>query len=227
MPDIVVIGTSHRTAPVAVREPLALAAGQVSALLAAAHDDQVFDEALLVSTCNRTELYVVPRTDADVLACFLDLVARVKGTPPAVDPAAFYRHADTDAVRHLLRVAASLDSQIVGEHEILGQVKEAYRLAVEARTAGFLLNRLMHRAFRVGKRVRTETELGRGSASVASAAVELAGQIFSSLAGKTVLLVGAGIVMTGVTDGIFACKHRVAPGWRASTRVRQRILCRS
>ncbi len=192
MAELSVIGASHRTAPVEVRERLALAPDQAARVLAAMHAETTFDETLLVSTCNRTEVYFVPRAAADPLAYVLDHVGRVKGARPEVDAEAFYRHDETDAVRHLFRVAASLDSQIVGEYEILGQVKDAYRLAVDARTTSTLLNKLVHWAFRVGKRVRTETDLGAGSASVAAAAVDLARHIFSNLEGKTVLLVGAG-----------------------------------
>jgi len=192
MAELSVIGISHQTAQVEVREGLALASDEAARVLAGIRAENVFDEALLLSTCNRTEVYFVPRTEADPLAYFLDHVARVKGVRPAAGADIFYRRDDADAVRHLFRVAASLGSQIVGEHEILGQVKDAYRLAVEARTTSALLNKLTHWAFRVGKRVRTETDLGAGSASVAAAAVDLARHIFSSLEGKTVLLVGAG-----------------------------------
>jgi len=192
MAELSVIGVSHRTAPVEVREALALSGGQAARVLAEMRAEDAFDEALLVSTCNRTEVYFVARAAAAPRAYLLDHIARVKGARPAVEADAFYRRDDTDAVRHLFGVVASLDSQIVGEHEILGQVKDAYRLAAEARTTSALLNKLMHWAFRVGKRVRTETDLGAGSASVAAAAVDLARHIFSSLTGKTVLLVGAG-----------------------------------
>ena len=192
MHELSIIGVNHRTAGVAVRERLALGPQQVGQLLRALHAEKVFDEALLVATCNRTECYFVPRLDQDPLAYLVGHVARLKAAPPLADTGVFYRHDDLVATRHLFRVSASLDSQIVGEHQILGQVKEAYRAAVEARTAGFLLNKLLHRAFRVGKRVQTETELGRGSAGVPQAAVELARHLFSSLVGKTVLLVGAG-----------------------------------
>jgi glutamyl-tRNA reductase len=190
--ELTVIGVNHRTAPVEVRERLALPGDQVVRLLRSFHNEPALEEALVLATCNRTELYSVPRRGHDPLEHFLDQLARLRGARPATDPAVFYRYDGLEAARHLFRVAASLDSQIVGEHQILGQVKEAYRAAVEARTAGFLLNRVLHWSFRVGKRVRTETELGRGSSGVAQAAVELTRQIFSSLAGKTVLLVGAG-----------------------------------
>ena len=205
MVELSVIGTSHKTAPVEVRERLALSPGQVAAVLAAMHAEKTFDETLILSTCNRTEMYVVPRTGADPLACLLDHAARAKGAPPDAGAGIFYRLDDAEAVGHLFRVAASLDSQIVGEHEILGQVKDAYRLAIEARTAGFLLNKLLHAAFRVGKRVRTETDLGRGSAGVPQAAVELARHIFSDLAGKTVLLVGAGQTAEAAARALLGC----------------------
>ena len=119
MAELSVIGTSHQTAPVEVREGLALASDEAARVLAGIRAETVFDEALLLSTCNRTEVYFVPRTDADPLAYFLGHVARVKGVRPPDEADIFYRHDDADAVRHLFRVAASLDSQIVGEHEVL------------------------------------------------------------------------------------------------------------
>ena len=192
MTVLAVIGVNHRTAPVEVRERLALPEDLVGRLLRLLRSDAAVEEAMVLATCNRTELYTVARKDHDGLGPFLDRVARLKESPPVTDTSIFYRKEGLEAVRHLLRVAASLDSQIVGEHQILGQVKDAYRQAVEAQTTGFLLNKLLHRAFRVGKRVQTETDLGRGSAGIAQAAVELAGHLFEHLAGKTVLLVGAG-----------------------------------
>lgn len=187
-----VIGLNHKTAPVAVREQLALGPELTLRLLKTFHHEQVFEEALIVDTCNRTEIYFVPRGQVDALAYILDHVARLKQTPPVGDASVFYRHDGLDAVRHLFRVTASLDSQIVGEHEILGQVKTAYHRAVEAQMAKFFMNKLSHWAFRVGKRVQTETELGRGSSGVAEAGVELVQLMFSWLSGMTVLLIGAG-----------------------------------
>ena len=192
MAELCVIGLNHRTAPVAVREQFALPGDMALRLLRAFRAGPALEESLLLATCNRTELYAVPRAGHDPLAHFLEHLGHVRGGPVSADPAVFYRYDGLEAARHLFRVAASLDSQILGEHQILGQVKDAYRLAVEARTAGFLLNRLLHGSFRVGKRVQGETPLGRGSVGVATAAVELARQIFSTLQGRTVLLVGAG-----------------------------------
>jgi len=187
-----VIGISHRTAPVEVRETCALTGDLAGQFLRAAHVENVFEEALVLDTCNRTELYFVPTGAGDCMDSFLGHVAKLKDLSGDVDKSVFYRHDSEAAVEHLFGVAAALDSQIVGEHQILGQLKDAYRLASEQRTARFLLNRLMHRAFRVGKRTQSETQLGRGSVSVASAAAELAAQIFSDMGDKTVLLVGAG-----------------------------------
>ncbi len=192
MAELSVIGLSHQSAPVEVRERLALPGDQVGRLLRTFKAEPALEEAVVLSTCNRTELYSVPRRGHDPLEYFLARLAHLKGDMTAVNRSAFYRHDGTAAARHIFRVAAALDSQIVGEHQILGQVKTAYQEAVEARTTGFLLNRLMHWSFRVGKRVQTETQLGRGSAGVATAAVELARHIFSTLDGRTVLLVGAG-----------------------------------
>jgi glutamyl-tRNA reductase len=175
-----------------VRETCALTGDLAGRFLRAAHLENVFEEAMVLDTCNRTELYFVPSGNADCMDNFLGHVADLKNVSGEIDRSVFYRYDGQAAVDHLFGVAAALDSQIVGEHQILGQLKEAYRLASEERTARFLLNRLMHRAFRVGKRTQSETQLGRGSVSVASAAADLAAQIFSDMGDRAVLLVGAG-----------------------------------
>jgi glutamyl-tRNA reductase len=205
MPAFSVIGVSHRTAAVAVREPLALSADQAGAMLAAIRTEATFAEALVLSTCNRTELYFVPRAGGDPVAAFLGHIARAKGAAPTTDASVLYRHDDLAAARHLYRVAASLDSQIVGEHQVLAQVKDAYRLATTHRTTGIVLNKLLHGAMHVGKRVRTETDLGRGSAGVSQAAVELARHLFTRLEDKTVLLVGAGQTAEIAARTLLAC----------------------
>ena len=203
--ELSVLGISHHTAPVEVREQVALPGELARDLLRAVHRETVLEEALILDTCNRTEIYLVPAKGGDPLGYLLDHIARLKGHPSPPDPAAFYRHHGADAVAHLFRVAAALDSQIVGEHQIVGQIKEAYRVALEERTARFLLNKLLHRALRVGKRTRSETLLGRGSTSVARAAVDLARQIFSGLAGKRALLVGAGQTAELAAKALMRC----------------------
>lgn len=199
-----VIGISHRTAPVEVRERYALTGDLAERFLRAAHLENVFEEAMVLDTCNRTELYFVSAGTADCLDNFLEHVADLKGLSGDLDKSVFYRHDGRTAVEHLFNVAAALDSQIVGEHQILGQLRGAYRLASEERTARFLLNRLMHRAFRVGKRTQSETQLGRGSVSVASAAADLAAQIFSDMGDKAVLLVGAGQTAEAAAKGLIS-----------------------
>jgi len=204
--DLSVIGINHHTAPVEVRERFALGGELASQLLRAVHVENVFDESLVIDTCNRTEIYFVSRSEADALTYLVDHVGRLKGVTLEADESAFFRHDGPEAVMHLFRVASALDSQIVGEHQVLGQVRAAYLKALEARTAGFLLNKLLHAALRVGKRIQSETQLGRGSASVAQAAVDLAGQVFADLTDKTVLIVGAG------TTAQTAAKRLIAPG---------------
>ncbi len=190
--NVSVVGISHQTAPVSVREAVALTAPQVREVLARMHVEGVFEEAVVLSTCNRTEVYFVRHGGDDALGYALDRIGQVKDMASVADRSSFYQRDGGDAVRHLFNVAAGLDSQLVGEHEILGQLKRAYRVALVAQNTRFLLNKLMHWAFRVGKRVHARTQLGQGSVSVPHAAVELAGRTLDGLAGKSVLLVGAG-----------------------------------
>lgn len=190
--EISVVGINHRSAPVDVRELFALPGESASALLRAIRSECLFDEALVLNTCNRTEVYLVSDEPQACESMLFALLARIKSADAAAHASHFYRHDGLAAVKHLFRVAASLDSQIVGEDQILGQVKEAYRAAVAEQSSSYVLNRLLHRAMRVGKRVRTQTELSRGAASIPQAAVELAHQVFSNLTGKTAMLVGAG-----------------------------------
>jgi glutamyl-tRNA reductase len=187
-----VIGISHRVVPVDVRERYSLTGDLSRQMLSDLRAEGIVDEALVVDTCNRTDVYCVTREDVDVREHVLGHIKRLKNIAAEADASFFYQKKGADAVRYLFEVTSSLDSQVVGEYQILGQVKDAYRLAVREGATGFLLGKLMHAAFRVGKRVRTETQLGRDSTSVAQAAVDLARQIFSSLQGRTVLFIGAG-----------------------------------
>ena len=165
--EILVKGISFHASPVDVRERVSLTGDMAIELLRSLHGEQAFSEALVINTCNRTEFYIVMDQGEFCFAHLLEHVSQVKGGSPTPEAGAFYERRGPAAVTHLFRVAASLDSQIVGEHEILGQVKSAYRQALSAGTAQLILNRLMHSAFRVGKRVQTETALGQGAASVA------------------------------------------------------------
>ena len=188
--EIGVIGVSHQTAPVHRREQLALPGELARSLLRAMRADGSFNEALVLDTCNRTEIYFTAGRCETAAPRLLELIGRMKQTP--AEPSDFYRFTGSQAVRHLFSVAASLDSQVLGEDQILNQLKDAYRIACEESTIHFLLNKLLQRAFRAGKRVRTETGIGCGSPSVARAAVDFCSNLLPELAGKAVLVVGAG-----------------------------------
>jgi glutamyl-tRNA reductase len=184
MSELLAVGASHKTAPLAVRERLALLDGQVEPFLHELVRHPEISEAVAVSTCNRTELYVV---GDDVEAAVQELLLRRAGT--AVDLSV---SRNCDAARHLYRVVSGLDSMIVGEAEIQGQVKRAYERALAARTTGPLTNRLFRAALATGKRVRTETAISAGHASVATVAVDAARAALGGLAQRHVVIVGAG-----------------------------------
>src|SRR5438132_2040882 len=190
--QVLLVGLSHRTTPVELRERLDFAARGVDRALAELAGTPSHSEAAIVSACNRVELYVACD---DVEAARADIerfVSRFHGVPAAELAPHFYAKIGQDAVRHLLRVAAGLDSLVVGEPQVLGQVKDAYNVASEAGCTGLLLNKLFHSAFVAGKRVRTETALSEGAVSVSYAAVALARKIFGDLKGRQVLVIGAG-----------------------------------
>lgn len=192
MIKILNIGMNHRTAPVALRECLAQEADNELDWLTALKGLRSLQEGLLLSTCNRVEILLTTGTPEDAHAEVTGLMARLGRVAPSQVEGTLYHLEGMDAVTHIFRVASSLDSQIVGEPQILGQVKQAYRQAVGEGTAGVVLNRLMHRAFHVAKRVRTETEICEAAVSVSYAAVELARKIFQTLDERVVLVVGAG-----------------------------------
>ncbi|HEY0169624.1 MAG TPA: glutamyl-tRNA reductase [Pyrinomonadaceae bacterium] len=192
--SIVLVGLNHKTAPVEVRERLAFSDEACAASLRALVDGELVREGLIVSTCNRVEvLTAAAGHDAPgAVGRLSDFLSRVRSVPVELFSGHLYTHADEAAVRHVFRVASSLDSMVVGEPQVLGQVRHAYSLAVEAGTAGRVLHKLVHHALRVAKRVRTETGIAASAVSVSYTAVELGRKIFGSLKGVTVLLVGAG-----------------------------------
>ena len=188
--EIVVVGLSHRTAPIALREKLSVPALEVPSALDAVMAPGVFSESLLVSTCNRVELYAVSN---DPEACVRAARGYLEGrADPDEASEHLYVRSGAEAIRHVFRVAASLDSMVVGEPQILGQLKEAYDLAAAHGALGSLLSRCFHRAFAVAKRVRTETGIAAGMVSVSSIGCELARKIFGDLRGRRALLLGAG-----------------------------------
>ena len=179
MSELLVLGASHKTAPLAVRERLALLDGQVEPFLRELMARPGITEAVVLSTCNRTELYVVGEA-AD---------SAREALPPDV---ALYSERNCDAARHLYRVVSGLESMVVGEAEIQGQVKRAYERALAAHTTGPMTNKLFRAALATGKRVRTETTISAGNASVASVAVESARSLVGDLADRHVVIIGAG-----------------------------------
>ena len=193
--EIVLVGLNHRTAPVEVREKVSFTAEQAQRAAEELRARGILEETLVLSTCNRSEVYGVPPESshecAPGLSTFLSEFHSVRADVLGVS---LYHHYDQEAVRHLFRVAAGLDSMLLGEAEILGQVREAYRFAHEHGATGPVLNRLFQGALEVGKRVRTETELGTRPMSVASAGVKLAERIFGKLNGHRALVVGAGTI---------------------------------
>jgi len=191
--NILLVGLSHKTAPVEVRERLAFKESALPVALQSLVDQSTIDEAVIVSTCNRVELIAsAPAGPESGIGRLSSFICEFHQIESHVINGSLYRHADADAIRHLFRVASSLDSLVLGESQILGQVKEAYKFAVDAGTVGRVLSQLMHRAITVAKRVRTETAVAEHPVSVSSVAVELASKIFGDLDNKTILLVGAG-----------------------------------
>jgi glutamyl-tRNA reductase len=203
MSDLFLLGISHKTSPVALREKLAVPTGEMASRLREIAEGAGLEEALLVSTCNRVELYGVASDAHAPVKARAWLESR--GDPGEV-ATHLYVQLGTEAVRHAFRVASSLDSMVVGEPQILGQVKEAYVAATSAGVLGAVLDRCFTKAFAVAKRVRTETGIAAGTVSVSSIACDLAGRMFEDLRGKRVLLVGAGKM------GESAAKHLAKQG---------------
>ncbi len=191
--NIILLGLNHKTAPLEIREKLSGAASDETHPLREIMQIAGVREAFYLSTCNRTEVFFRVDEKPEETLGLLKAYLRKRGNFGAEDiDRYFYLHFDENALSHLFRVTSSLDSMVMGEPQILGQVKESYREAVDNDATGILLNKILHHAFRVAKRVRTETGIASHAVSVSYAAVELAKKIFGNLAGKTVILVGAG-----------------------------------
>jgi glutamyl-tRNA reductase len=199
--EIVLVGLNHRTAPVEVRERVSFTAEQSRKAAEELRSRGILQETLVLSTCNRSEIYGVPPESshecAPGLSSFLSEFHAVQADVLSVS---LYHHYDRAAVRHLFRVSAGLDSMLLGEAEILGQVREAYRYAHEYGATGPVLNRLFQGALEVGKRVRSETELGARPMSVASAGVKLAERIFGKMNDRSALVLGAGTISEQVVN---------------------------
>ena len=204
--EIIVFGLSHKTAPIEIREKLSFTKKQASYVHKELTKTEAIKEIMLLSTCNRVELLAVVEAVKSGMTTLKEFLTDFHHISPEILDNVSYCHIQKDAVRHVFRVASSLDSMVVGEPQILGQLKEAYALANQDEAVGTLLPHLIERSFHVAKKIRTETGIAKNPVSISFAAVELAKKIFGSLEGKTVLLVGAGEMSE------LAAKHLLASG---------------
>ncbi|MBF0316993.1 MAG: glutamyl-tRNA reductase [Nitrospirae bacterium] len=190
--NIIVIGLNHKTADVEIRERLAFTPEMLVEGLSSIRGIRGVSEAIILSTCNRVEMYVYANDGVNIAEGIKDFLSRSRSLDRGKLEAALYVHFDDEGVRHIFRVAASLDSMVVGEPQILGQLKAAFDLSLTNKSSGIILNRLMKKAISVGKRVRTQTGIAENAVSIGYAAVELARKIFNNLGNKVFMLLGAG-----------------------------------
>ena len=192
MSEIVLLGLNHITAPVELRECIAFSKEDTDGALRVLIQSEAVNEVMVFSTCNRVEVLLVTDDKTQAVEATKNFIAAFNNIPRNRFEKSLYVLEGNDAVQHLFKVAASLDSMILGEPQILGQIKDAYNTATRLKTTGVILNRLLHRAFFVAKKVRTETGIGDRAVSISYAAIELGRKIFDSLEGKKALLIGAG-----------------------------------
>lgn len=209
--NIVAVGINHRTAPLEVREKVWYSNDEIRNAIVELKN-KYFSECFLVSTCNRTELYGIPKNGSPVaedhvlIEQLKDFLITFKSASPLVDRKHFYHFFSVGAVQHLFKVASGIDSMIIGDIQILSQIKDGYTIAFEAKATNSFTHRLIETTYHVGKRTRTETRITEGAVSVSYAAVELANKIFADLSKKTALLIGAG------ETGELTAKHLVGRG---------------
>ena len=211
--NILVVGLNHKTAAVDVREKLAFSGPKLEEGLVKIKSVSGIMEALILSTCNRVEIYANVDNPQNAYESIKDFLSGFHGIERDSLETALYTHEDTNAVKHIFRVAASLDSMVVGEPQILGQIKDAFEFSLRKKATGILLNKLMKKAISVAKRIRTETKIAENTVSISFAAVELAKKIFTDLSTKSFMLLGAGdmaelaarhLTNSGVRDVIVA-----------------------
>ena len=203
---VVVVGLNHKTAEVEIRERFSFSESQSMEALKRLITLEDMLECMLLSSCNRTEIYVVVENEKKALEEIIQFFGDLRGVEVDLYSSSLYCYCGRDAVNHIFKVAASLDSMIVGEPQILGQVKDAYSMATKVKTAGKWLHVLMHNAFRAAKEIRTHTGIAKNAVSVGFAGVELAKKIFDDLSEKTVIVIGAGEM------GELTVKHLVSHG---------------
>ena len=192
MPDIILIGLNHTTAPVELRECIAFTPEDTVVSLNHLKQEPGIEEVLVYSTCNRVEILMVSNNPTKAAGLATQHIANLHQISAAQFEPYLYKWENDQAVRHVFRVTSSLDSMILGESQILGQIKSAYHTATQEKASGLILNRLMHRAFFIAKKIRTETGIGDRAVSISYAAIELSKKIFDTLEAKKVLMIGAG-----------------------------------
>jgi glutamyl-tRNA reductase len=235
--NLLLIGLNHHVASVQVREQLAVAPSHLANVVRALCDIPGVDEVAIVSTCNRLEIYAAIDEAASRQAALIDALAERRGLRACDFSCHMSVRTDEQAAQHLFRVAAGLDSLLVGEHQILGQVKDAFQAAQDAGTAGVVLSALFRQALTAGKRARSETEIGQGARSLGQVAVSIARETLGDLTNRTVLLVGVGkinkiaghaLVESGLRWLLVVIEHSNVPSrWRNRSVVARRISTRS
>ncbi len=190
--NLIIVGLNHKTSPVEIREKLSFPADTISEPLIKLTNHYGLNEAVVLSTCNRVEVLAITGDMEKGVWQVKRFLSDYHNIPLEKLDEHLYSHCGEEAVKHLFRVASGLDSMVMGEPQILGQVKDSYGYAVQHNTAGVVVNKLYHKAFQVAKRIRTETKIGESAVSISFAAVELARKIFGNLTGHTVMLLGAG-----------------------------------
>ncbi len=191
IPEIILLGANHKTASVELRECISFSKDDTLQAIEKLKKLDNIKEVFLFSTCNRTEILFIPK-EKNNIDTIKNFIAEFKNIPVSDFENSLYIYKNDDAVNHLFQVAASLDSMVIGEPQILGQIKAAFKLATSNNSSGVILNRLLHKTFSIAKKVRKETGIGDNAVSISYAAVELAGKIFNDLSTKSVMLIGAG-----------------------------------
>jgi len=204
--NLIIVGLSHKTAPVEIREKLSFPSQTIGEPLNRLCTSYEINEGVIISTCNRVEIFAVTQDIEKGLRQVKRFISDYHNIPMEGLDEHLYTYTSEDAARHIFRVASGLDSMVLGEPQIFGQVKDAYGYALQHRTAGVIINKLFHKAFSVAKRIRTETKIGSSAVSISYAAVELAKKIFGTLEGKSVMLIGAGEMAE------LAAKHLLSNG---------------
>ena len=221
--DILVLGLNHKTAPVELRERLSIPQSKAPDLLKALGERKIFDERLLLSTCNRTEIYGVVSNWSESVRLAKEFLSEYSSMDLSRFEDKLYLLRQPNSIEHLFSVASGLDSMVLGETEIIGQVKEAYLSAHKYQQTGKVLNHLFQRSFKVAKNLRTNTDIGVGRVSIASVAVDLAEKIFDQLKNTRVMVMGTGEISTQVTKAMISkgasptivssCHHERAEAW--------------